>query len=58
MPKAKKSDGLSTLMMSKKFARSIETFSEYSKLSGVPLEKLIDECLTEYIKSTVETSKS
>jgi hypothetical protein len=37
------------LPMSPEIARHIETFSEYSKLSGVPLEKLIDECLTEYI---------
>ena len=38
-----------TLPMSPKIARHLETFSEYSQLSGIPLEKLIDGCLSEYL---------
>jgi len=45
-------------MVSAKTARRIETLKEYSQLSGIPLNDLLDECFTEYIKSTVETSKS
>lgn len=46
------------LPMSTEIARHIETFSEYSKLSGIPLNDLLEECFSEYIKSTVEPSKS
>jgi hypothetical protein len=47
-----------TVMVTAKLARSIETLKEYSNLSGIPLDDLLEECFTEYIKSTVETSKS
>jgi hypothetical protein len=38
------------LPMSTKIAGHVETFKEYSQLSGIPLNDLFEECLTEYIK--------
>jgi hypothetical protein len=34
---------------------SIDVFKQYSLLSGIPLDDLLDECLSEYIEVTIET---
>ena len=46
-----------TLPMSPKIARHLETFNEYSQLSGIPLEDVLVECLSEYI-AAVHPAKS
>jgi hypothetical protein len=33
-----------------KLARSFDALEEHSKLSGIPLEEMVYECLSEYIK--------
>jgi hypothetical protein len=48
MAKAKK-NGMATLVLSQKIKRHIEVFNEYSKLTGIPLVDVLDECLSEYI---------
>ena len=32
-----------------------EVLKQYSKLSGIPLDEMLDECLSEYIEVTIET---
>jgi hypothetical protein len=44
-----------TLGLSHKNARRIDVFKQYSRLSGIPLDDLLDECLSEYIEVTIET---
>lgn len=41
--------------MSRKNARHIEVFEQYSKLTGITLNDVLDECLGEYIECTIET---
>ena len=41
--------------MSPKIAGHIKVFMQYSKMSGIPVEELLDECLSEYIECTIET---
>jgi hypothetical protein len=43
------------LVLSRKNARHIEKFKEYSKLIGVPLDDVLEECFSEYRQCTVET---
>jgi hypothetical protein len=43
-----------TLGLSQKNARNIDVFKQYSKLSGIPLDDLLDECLAEYIYCAIE----
>jgi hypothetical protein len=47
-----------TLKLSAKAARHMQNLKEYSKLSGIPMEQLLDEALTEYIARPVETGKN
>ena len=44
-----------TLTLSRKNARHIEVFEQYSKLTGITLNDVLDECLGEYIECTIET---
>ena len=44
-----------TLGLSQKNACNIDVFKQYSKLSGIPLDEMLDECLSEYIEVTIET---
>jgi hypothetical protein len=43
------------LVLSQQNARHIEVFKQYSRLTGITLNDVLDECLSEYIKCTIET---
>jgi hypothetical protein len=47
-------DVMQQLVLSQKNARHIEVFKQYSKLTGIPLSDVLDECLGEYIEYSVE----
>jgi len=42
------------LVLSQKNARHIEKFKEYSKLTGIPLEEVLNECFSEYREYSIE----
>jgi hypothetical protein len=46
------------LKLSAKAARHVQNLKEYSRLSGIPMEQLLDEALSEYIARPVETGKN
>ena len=44
------------LALSQENASHIETLKEYSHLTGIPLDDILKECLSEYIEITIETA--
>jgi hypothetical protein len=42
------------LVLSQKNARHVEVFKQYSRLTGIPLDAVLDECLGEYIECSIE----
>ena len=45
-----------TLPLSQKNARHIDVFRQYSQLTGIPLDDVLDECMSEYTTCTIETA--
>ena len=42
------------LVLSQQNARHIEKFEEYSQLSGIPLQEVLNECFSEYREYSIE----
>lgn len=44
------------LVLSQKNARHLEVFRQYSRLTGITLNDVLDECMSEYTLCTIETA--